>query len=169
MNYPYSDTEMRYLASAHRYVLTEEGVRTALGLDLLTRLNKRGVTDTAALVGQVLNQISMVVYHRIYSNAPNHYLAEYLAAKHPMARNILLEAMQQQLMYFLVNGDLTKISGVDTRRGSTLDRDSLQHAAIDPMTAEILDRELDSAGLRLTYCGFQWSAIPLPAYESEGY
>ena len=163
---------MIYAHSWHRYVLTSDAVRERLGVDLDVRLNKRGAVDAAAVVPAFLNSISRQVYSYIYSCNTQNSVQEYLAAKHPAARPILRDAMLEQVGYVLMNGDVSKLSGIDIRKGMILDRHALRAAQIDPVARELLARPLDTATPALTYAGDSfmfYRAMELPAYETEGY
>lgn len=170
--YPYSDGDMTYSEKYHRYVLTAQAVRDHLGVDLEARLNTRGVADRAAVVPAFLNTISRELYSYIYSCSVKNAVQEYLAAKHPAAREIILEAMLEQVSYTLLNGDITKLSGVDIRRGTVMDGRALRAAQIDPVAIEILSRPLDTVTPCLIYSGTSfmfYRPMELPAYEAEGY
>lgn len=170
--YPYNDGDMTYSYRWHRYTLTTQAVRDHLGVDLDTCLNTRGAIDRAAVAPAFLSSISREIYTFIYSCSSYNEMQEYLAAKHPAAREILLDAMLEQVNYTLINGDISKLSGVDVRRGTVMDRKALSVAHIDPVAEEILARPLDACTPSLIYSGTSFSVsrhIVLPAYESEGY
>lgn len=170
--YPYSDDAMTYSEKWHRYVLTPQAVRDHLGVDLETRLNTRGAVDRAAVAPAFLNSVSRELYAYIYSCGVQNAMQEFLAAKHPAARDILFEAMLEQVNYTLLNGDITKLSGVDIRKGTVMDRKALVVAQIDPVAIEILSRPLDAVTPCLIYNGASfmfYRPIKLPAYEAEGY
>lgn len=171
--YPYHDDDMRYSYRMHRYVLTPMAVREHLGVDLETCLNTRGATDRAAVAPAFLNTISSEIYAYIYSCSSQNDLQEYLAAKHPRARDIIMQAMLEQVSYTLLNGDVSKLSGVDVRKGSVMDRRSLRAAQIAPVAIDILSKPLDHVTPCLIYGGsafmLPFCTVLLPAYETEGY
>ena len=170
--YPYSDDAMTYTERWHRYVLTQQAVRDHLGVDLGEQLNTRGAVDRAAAAQMFLNTISREIYAFIYSCGSQNVVQEYLAAKHPAARDILFEAMLEQVSYTLLNGDIAKLSGIDVRKGTAMDRKALSVSQIAPVAKEILSRPLDTVTPCLIYGGVSfrfYRAMRLPAYEEEGY
>lgn len=173
MPYPFSDAQMVYNYQSHRYILTAECVRNELNMDLATTLNTRGVIDSGTAVNSFLNQISRDIYAYIYSLNTYNDLQEYLAAKHPRARDFLRDAMLEQVLYVQINGDLTKMSGIDMRKGAHIDRGYLRRASIAPVAEDILSRPLDDDTPALTYRGGSFGnafvGIRLPAYSTEGY
>ena len=173
MTLPYSDADMQYNFETHRYTLTEDCVRRELNMDLTLTLNTRGLIDKSAAAFNFLNQISRDVYNYIFSTNVNNALQEYLAAKHPNARRALKEAMLEQVLYVQINGDLTKVAGIDLRKGTHIDRGLLNRASIAPVAEEILSRPLDENTPALAFRGCSYAnaftALHLPAYESEGY
>lgn len=169
MDYPYSDSAMRYDMTAHRYVLTEAGVRNDMGIDLSTRLNPRGSVNRSELAAQVLNQISVQIYAFLYRITIDRAVLTYIAAKHPAARENIKAAMQQQLMYFLANGDISKMSGVNQRTGQIMPQNALYDAIIDPIAVSYLDNKLDNNTPALTYTGRWYLTSRVPDYAEGGY
>ena len=173
MTYPYSDADMEYNFQAHRYILTDSCVRRELNLDLALTLNTRGLIDRAAAAYNFLNQISRDVYAYLYSLNVKNDLQEYLAAKHPNARRILRDAMLEQVLYVQINGDLTKVAGIDVRKGTHISRGYLNRASIAPVAEQLLSRPLDDRTPALAFRGCAYGTpfvnLHLPAYESEGY
>ena len=167
--YPYNDGDMVYDSTLHRYILTPEFVQRSSGIDLTVVLNSRGVSDKAALPVNYLRNISSVIYAHIYKASGDHFLAEYLAAKHPTARHLIKSAMLEQVLYTVANGDITKLSGVNVRSGSTMHRGSLVAASIAPVAEAFLEQPLDEKTPALAYRGRVYFPKPLPAYVTEGY
>lgn len=172
-NNPYNDEYMTYDERAHKYRLTPFAVREFLAVDLSDRLNARGMTDKAAAPVAFLRVISDEIYAYIYSCNVNNLVQEFLAAKHPAARNILMEAMLAQVTYTLLNGDISALSGVDIRKGMVMDRNALKAARIAPVAIDVLSKDLDTTVPSLCYRGANfgglWSTMTFPAYEKEGY
>jgi hypothetical protein len=171
--FPYSDNAMTYSYQTHRYTLTADAVKEALNVDLETVMNPAGAVDRAAIVPVLLSTISREIYAYIYSCGIDNNLQEYLAAKHPQARHIILDAMIAQVEYMILNGDIYKLSGVDIRKGGVMDQRSMRKVQIAPMAQDVLARPLSSALPCLTYRS-AFSAPDLnskflPAYEEEEY
>ena len=172
ITFPYSDADMTYSDKTHRYTLTTDAVRQHLNVDLGTVLNPAGSLDRAAVASAFLSHISREIYNYIFSCGSDNDLQEYLAAKHPNARRIILEAMLAQAEYAILNGDIYQVSGVDIRKGSAMDRRALRDARVSIAVEDILSRPLDHITPCLVYRG-TWDHNPcrlrLPAYEREGY
>ena len=170
--FPYSDAYMTYSHQAHRYTLTPDAVRQHLNVDLGAMLNPAGAVDRAGIATTFLAHVSREIYSYIYACGPDNDLQEYLAAKHPNARRILLDAMLAQVEYMILNGDIYQVSGVDIRKGTAMDRKALRGARVSLVVEDILSRPLDAVTPSIVYRG-AWSAYPyrfrLPAYESEAY
>lgn len=173
MNHPYNDEYMTYDYRAHKYRLTPFAVREMLAVSLEDRLNARGMTDKAAAPVAFLRVISDEIYAYIYSCNDKNLVQEFLAAKHPAARNILMEAMLAQVTYTLLNGDVSNLSGIDIRKGMAMDKRALNEARIAPVAVDILSRDLDVVVPSLCYRGANfgglWTTMTFPAYEQEGY
>lgn len=171
--YPFNDAMMTYSHQTHRYTLTADAVRHHLNVDLESVLNPAGALDRAAIVPVLLSNVSREIYSYIYSCGIDNDVQEYLAAKHPIARRIILEAMVAQVEYMILNGDIYNLSGVDIRKGQVMDQNALRKVQIAPMAQDILSRPLSYELPCLTYRGtinmLQLHAKYLPAYEREGY
>lgn len=166
---PYSDGAMLYDYENHRYVLTLDHVKNVLNVDLETRLNTHGSSDRATLAQAYLNRISREVYIWLYGHN-NQLLLEYLCAKSETARRVILSALEEQLLYWLANGDVALMPGVDVRRGAYADRKAISRAAIAPNVEAILESTvLPETGCALTYTGYYNIFRALPAYETEEY
>jgi hypothetical protein len=120
-----------------------------------------------------LSNISREIYSYIYACGADNDTQEYIAAKHPAARRIILEAMLAQVEYTILNGSIYQISGIDIRKGSVMDQRALRRAQIAPMAQDILSRSLAPDTPCLTYRGtfdlFPLNLKFLPAYDEEGY
>lgn len=164
MTYPYSDTRMRYDMSAHRYVLTEEHVLEQMNIDLRAILNTSASADTANVVGVFLDRISSEIYRFIYRIVVNRCEVERDLAKDAGARESLLRAMQEQLLYVLQNGDIGAFSGLNVSTGMAMDRATMRKAEIAPLAEDVLFE-----------IGYINSLVPrfrkdiTPDYEREGY
>lgn len=164
MTYPYSDTRMRYDMSAHRYVLKEEHVLEKMNIDLRDVLNTSASADVGEAVKVFLGRISSEVYGFIYRTVAHRYSTERMLAKDAEAREMLLRAMEEQLLYVLQNGDLGAFSGVNVSSGTVVDRASMRKAEIAPLAEDALFE-----------IGFVNSIIPRdrmdisPNYAEEGY
>lgn len=107
MNYPYDDTNMAYNSTIHGYVLTVEGVRELLGVDLGTYLDSTGDFNPSTMGARVLKMISTHLYAWIYGRIPNANkdFIEFLLAKYPPCRELIQECLANEVYYALKNGD----------------------------------------------------------------
>lgn len=171
MVYPYSDELMYYDFKKHRYVLTTKCVLDELNTNLSARLNVKGAENAENYAQSILDQISLQVYNFIYQHNAQWLFVQKILAKCPSAREIIKEAMKQQVLYFLMNGQLDKYSGVDVRNNRAMDlRDLRGIGAIDPQTIIILEQPLAETRLSLLYRGRYNNILSSPPnYEAEGY
>lgn len=110
MKYPFTDSNMIYDYNKHRYILTQDCLMNELGVDI-SRFND-GTINAQTVINSFLNTVSMQVYNYIYS-CNNKPALTYLTAKMPSARQVLQDAMGQQALYLLQNGDLSKTANVN--------------------------------------------------------
>ena len=134
--YPYTDDYMTYDYDTHRYILTQKDVSENLGIDLTSRVTY------ANAISSLLNRISIKIYTFIHShNTANDY-QNFLIAKTKDGRRIIKEAMEEQLIYFLTVGDLSRSMDEAERR-----------IAIDQTAIEILLEPIRELGCSILYCG----------------
>lgn len=154
MQYPFTDNNMVYDYTRHRYILTTEYLQNVLNIDI-SRF-KGGTINAQGAITMLLNNISMQVYSYVYSHNSASVL-RYIMAKFPSARDIIMEAMGQQALYVLTNGDMSRAVEESKRR-----------AWLDYTAKCIIDQtELDETGRTLTYAGRY--RILVPDYEEGGY
>lgn len=164
MTYPYNDTRMRYDMSAHRYVLEESHVLENMNIDLREILNTSASADVANVVGVFLGRISAEVYAHVYRIVAHRYEVERSLAKDAGARELLLRAMEEQLLYVLQNGDLSAFSGLNVATGMAVDKAVMRRAEIAPLAEDALFE-----------IGYINSLVPrfrkdiVPEYDEEGY
>lgn len=128
-----------------RYILTHK-CAIENNVDLARELNAAGVPNRNNLEAQVLDRISRTVYNFIYSHGGIEW-------KHRVLRDddryrpIIQDAMIEQLLYFMANGDLNMTAGVDLQTGKEYNRAAKRDAAYAPMMQDLL------AQTDLLYCG----------------
>lgn len=136
MTYPYSDEFMKFDEKTHRYILQEEDLIQNLGIDLASR------KYTKVAINSLLNQISTQVYSFIHKfNVSNDY-QDWIIANTCSGREIIKEAMEEQLKYVLINGDL--------RRSTDKEKRALW---FDDTAREILERIMPEIGCTILYTG----------------
>lgn len=136
LKYPYDDDYMTYDYDTHRYVLTLKDVSQNLGVDLESRISYANAIPT------LLNRISLRVYSYIHSHNVNNNYQDYIIAKTQAGRRIIREAMEEQLLYFLAVGDLTR-SVVESERKFAMDQTAM----------DILLQPIPEIGCSICYLG----------------
>ena len=161
---PKSDNRLIYDASVHRYKLTELGVLQRLNRNLGDVLaDNGGASDPRNEPSIVLDRISRQIYGFIYSHTAAPLRREREMALNPAYRAPLMEAMEEQLIYVMTNGDLSAFNGVNLDTGMTVDPDRMRRAEIAPMARDILTR----CGLLSVVIDYQRDITP--DYEGEEY
>lgn len=108
-NYPLTDEFMVYDYTTHRYVLTDKDVFENLGINLSARIKN----PTA--VRSLLNQISAQVYDFIHEHNVNNRFQDFVIAVTESGRQIIKRAMEEQLKYVLMVGDLSRSTDREKR------------------------------------------------------
>lgn len=133
---PYDDDYMTYDYNSHRYVLTLQDVKQNLGVDLENRITFANAIPT------LLNRISVKIYAYIHThNVMNDY-QNYIIAKTEKGREIIKSAMEEQLLYLLTVGDLSRSIDINERA-----------LAIDDTAKQILLDRIPEIGCSICYCG----------------
>ena len=109
MTYPYSDDRMTYDYETHRYILTEKSVLEELGINLAER-SKNEVARA-----NLLKLASAQVYRFIHEHNVANDFQDYIIAKTESGRKIIKEAMQHQLTYLMMVGDLSRSADINKR------------------------------------------------------
>ena len=133
---PYDDDFMTYDYNSHRYVLTLKDVNQNLGIDLENRISY------ANAIPVLLNRVSIKIYALIHSYNTDNDLQDYIIAKTETGRKIIKEAMEEQLLYFLAVGDLSR-SVIESERNMSIDQTAM----------ETLLRTIPEIGCNILYTG----------------
>lgn len=161
---PYSNDHFTYDASVHRYKLTELGVLQRLNRNLGDVLaDNGGASDPRNEPMIVLDRVSKQIYGFIYSHTAAPMRREREMALNPAYRAPLMEAMEEQLIYIMTNGDLSAYTGVNLDTGMTVDPGRMRRAEIAPMARDILTR----CGLCSVVINYNTDIIP--DYDGEEY
>lgn len=102
MTYPYSDNNMRYDYSSHRYVLTSDGVRSLLAINIETEFR----TDIANSKEAFLNLVSLQTYNIIHNYSVDNSMQDYVISKTESGRKMICEAMCQRLLFLVTREDM---------------------------------------------------------------
>ena len=137
MKYPYSDVFMTYDYKTHRYILTDKDVIENLSIDINHRLKDKN------LVSNLLNQISLQVYSYIHQFNKNNKAQDFIIASTEDGRTIIKEAMEQQLIYFLSVGDLSRTPDENKRK-----------FWFDEIAKQVLLRDIKEIGTTICYSGY---------------
>ena len=92
------------------------------------------------------------------------YIVIYRMALDGSLRPYIMEAMAEQLIYILNNGDMSAFTGINIDTGTTIDPTRMRQAEIAPMAMDILAR-CGLANVRIN----PWERDIEPRYEEEGY
>ena len=137
-NYPLTDEFMVYDYENHRYILTEKDVEENLGISLIARSKNEKAR------AQLLKQVSRQVYAFIhdYTLSGCEEAKDYIIATTKSGRAKIKEAMEQQLLYFLTVGDVSKTTDAQKRAFK-----------FDETAKAILEEHIPELGTNLLYTG----------------
>lgn len=162
---PYSDDHMIYDTADHRYKLTEAFVTQRMNRNLSVILaDHGGASDTANEAGILLDRVSRQIYAFCLRATPTPYKREQMMALDPAKRVAIRDAMAEQLIYVLNNGDLSAYTGVNIETGVTIDPARMRAAEIAPLARDVL--------LTHGLCSPSFSLYDrdiTPRYSEEGY
>lgn len=162
---PYSDDHMIYDTADHRYKLTEAFVTQRMNRNLSEILaDHGGASDTANEAGILLDRVSRQIYAFCLRATPTPYKREQMMALDATKRVAIRDAMAEQLVYVLNNGDLSAYTGVNIDTGATIDPARMRAAEIAPLARDVL--------LTHGLCSPSFSLYDrdiTPRYSEEGY
>ena len=162
---PYSDEHMIYDAAEHRYRLTETFVLERMNRNLSEILAEHGgASDTSNEATVLLDRISRQIYGYCLRATPTPYRRERVMALDHAKRIALRDAMAEQLVYVLTNGDPAVYSGVNVETGASIDPMRMRQAEISPIAKDILAIHGLSSP---TFSAFDTEITP--RYDEEGY
>lgn len=164
--YPFDDEYMVYDYAMHRYVLTPKAVLDRLNEDL-TKYSPADSANREKDVLVMLDNISSEVYNAIYESSADYLYPEFVGAKAPSARSIILQAMLEQVKYFMFNGTISVYSGVNFKKGTISEKANSRILA--PNAERILNRTVREVGVPLTYQGEWATLLELGDYDKMGY
>lgn len=139
--FPHDDNYMIFDEEIDKYVLTEYAVNQ-LGIDLSARVRQKGAVNAEIIVKNTLRQVSMMIYRYLHKHVADDSLQDCIIAKCPSVRPIIRNALEQQLLYYLQVGNLSRATDPEKRL-----------LAIDENAKDILDRIIPELGHSLTYTG----------------
>ena len=134
---PYDDNYMMYDRREHRYVLTENFVREKMNIELSSLMDTSFSVDVTNEARLFLDRVSRTVYGYIYRLCPHRYAKERELAFDEKMRDVLRDAMAEQITYIIFNGDLSLYSGLNASGGGT-ESSRIRSAEIAPIVRDIL-------------------------------
>lgn len=162
---PYSDDLMIYDSDEHRYRLTEKYVLQRMNRNLLQILaDHGGAFDSSNEPKILLDRVSRQIYGYCYACTPFPKARERMMALDETKRKAIRDAMAEQLVYILNNGDLSAYTGVNLETGATIDPYRMRYSEIAPMARDILL----ASGIASPVFNIRQREI-VPDYEGEGY
>lgn len=141
-----NDDMMFFDPNKGRYILTTN-CALSVNVDLEKELNSGGVPSKSNLPMQVLDRVSRTVYNFVYMHG-NRAIKEAAMRDDDELRPYIKDAMIEQLLYFMANGDLNMTARVDISTGRELYRQGKLDAAYAPEMQNILNQTY------LTYTGY---------------
>ena len=114
--FPYDDEYMIFDELTGRYVLTEKYITDVLAVDLDTRITERTTINPQGMKKQLLRLASNHVYNFIHEHNVDNMRHDCFIAKVPSLRKIIMQAMGEQFIYILQNGDLSRSFSASERR-----------------------------------------------------
>ena len=141
-DYPFDDEYMIYDKTTHMYVLTAKCALDELSIDLTTRLGGRRTINPQGMINTALKTVSLMLYSYIYQFNNRNDMQNLIIARYPSARNIIKEALKQQLIYYLTVGNLMRSTDKDKRS-----------MGIDELAKMLLAQPLAETGSSILFMG----------------
>lgn len=153
--FPHDDQYMVYDKKSHKYYLTEQGVLDELGINLALTLNTYGDASPSTVAERTLKEVSRTLYNFIYSRNPRFKMyLEKLLAKYVPLRDVIFEALKNEILYQFQGGNFSRYSGVNVITGKVIDLSAMRdNRVISKATEDLLSQDL-SNGVNLMYGGY---------------
>lgn len=161
---PFTDDNMLYNYDKHRYILTEEFCSNELNVNIADVLNSAGTADKANNAEKFLDRVSKIIYNYIYRINAFHNETERRLALDAALRPSIQEAMGEQVLWMLNNGDLSAVAQVSIQGGTIIESKRGREHEIAPIAMDIL---ITNKIVNARVPRFLKDIIP--TYESEGY
>lgn len=124
MNYPYSDDNMRFDEDSNQYVLTEKALMSR-GIDLRSRLTDTTTLAPESVIESILWMGSDMIYQFIHEHNDDNAFQDELIARYPAFRSIIYNAMLNQVLYILNDGNLD-FSLIEEERNKPINKASVR-------------------------------------------
>jgi len=129
---PFSDSEMEYKQSEHRYVLKPSFI-TEHGVDLSAELETTGHPEPELAPKQFLDRVSKLVYANIYQYGRNKDDKQFMLACDPDLRPIIRDAMIERMHYVLESDDMSTKAGAIVSQGTRVETQDLIPSVTEEM------------------------------------
>lgn len=113
---PYSDDYMIFDERSGHYILTEKYAFEQLGLELYEDVNERTSANQQTAVQAILRQCSNLVYNFIHKCSLYNKRQDCIIATSLRMRQVIMEAMGEQLSYMSMVGDLSRSTEPEKRK-----------------------------------------------------
>ena len=133
---PYSDEFMTFNEETKHYELTEQCALKELGINL----RERSKNDVA--IQRFLRLASSQVYRFIHEHNTDNDYQDHIIANTESGRKIIKEAMQEQLIYLSMVGDISRVHDLQKRA-----------LYIDDNAKAVLYRTIPEIGTTICYTG----------------
>lgn len=135
----YSDNYLSYDMLRHRYVLTEKYVEEKMNVSLSEILDTSGnVLDVSNMSNILLSRVSMQIYNYIYNWTALKNECERRLALDETLRQPLMDAMAEQLIYIINNGDIASYAGINMSNGMVINQHDKRLSEIAPIAKDII-------------------------------
>ena len=108
------------------YVLTDEAVQSELGVDLGASLNTSGDINPASVGERFRKRISMMIYNFIGTYGPDENFVNAKIACSDTNKRAFTNALLQQTLYVINNGDIGIQAGINLRDGRAMKLEELR-------------------------------------------
>lgn len=139
---PYDTDEMYFDPVLQMYVLTPVCAQR-IGLNMEARVRQRGSVNGEILIKQTLQTVSMQIYQFLHSRVMDTVYQDYILACNPEARPVLQRALEQQLLYYWQDGNLSRSLDKNKR---ALDIDKIAQGILENTNIPSLHHSLTYVG-----------------------
>ena len=136
MNLPYSDEYLVYDVKTHKYNVTKKAMLYKYNETMQAKFKDEKNIEP------FLRQASLQVYSFIHAHNTNTLMQDYIIAKTESGRRIIQEAIENQVLYLLTVGNVSR--SMDERHRAMY---------IDEMAREVLMQDIPEIGTTICYTG----------------
>ena len=141
LQYPFSDDLMVFDEVTHRYIITEAALERE-GIFLRARLDRSPMINASNVINGFCKTASSHIYNYIHKFSNDNTRQDLFVAKVPSLRNIIYNALVEQVKYIYTGGDRTLSAKKEE-----------QAMFISPMAVDILNTVAPEIGCNILYSG----------------